>query len=44
MFAREVDTRIDNLTEWEGMTNNSTKNCVLADEDEPDYRYLELTK
>jgi len=43
-FKEEINIQLNNLQEWEGQSKNSTKNFVLADEDDPDYRYLEMKK
>jgi hypothetical protein len=39
-IKEEIHTDVTNLTKWKNQSNNSTKNFVLADEDDPDYRYL----
>lgn len=39
-IKEEINTEIANLTKWKDQSFNSTKNFVLADEDDPDYRYL----
>lgn len=39
-----MTTELTNLLEWNGKSNNSSKNCVIADQDDPDYRFFELKK
>lgn len=34
-FKEEVKIQLGNLQEWEDENNNSSKNFVLADEDDP---------
>lgn len=43
-IKEEIKTEVSNLQKWPNQSFNSTKNCVLADEDDPDYRYLEMKK
>jgi hypothetical protein len=43
-MKEEIKTEVSNLQRWDNQSYNSTKNCVLADEDDPDYRYLEMRK
>jgi hypothetical protein len=43
-FKNEIKTQLNNLQTWNDQVFNSTKNFVLADEDDPDYRYLEMKK
>ena len=39
-FKEEIKVQLCNLQKWEDQSNNSTKNFVLADEEDQDYRYL----
>ena len=39
-FKEEIKVQLSNLQKWEDQSNNSTKNFVLADEEDQDYRYL----
>ncbi len=43
-IKEEIHTEVTNLTKWKNQSKNSTKNFVIADEDDPDYRYLEMKK
>jgi predicted P-loop ATPase len=43
-FKEEIKVQLNNVQKWEHQINNSTKNFVLADEDDEEYRYLELKK
>jgi hypothetical protein len=39
-MKKEVNTELSNVLEWNGKTNTSSKNCVIADENDPDYRFF----
>lgn len=39
-FKEEIKTQLNNLQQWSNQSSNSTKNFVLADEDDQEYRYL----
>ena len=39
-FKEEIKVQLSNLQKWEDQSNNSTKNFVMADEEDEDYRYL----
>lgn len=43
-MKKEVNTELSNVLEWNGKTNTSSKNCVIADENDPDYRFFQLKK
>lgn len=43
-IKQDIKTQITNLPKWNNQSFNSTKNFVMADEDDPDYRYLEMKK
>ena len=39
-FKEEIKVHLNNLQKWDNQIHNSTKNFVLADKEDPDYRYL----
>lgn len=43
-FKEEIKVQLSNLQKWSKQSNNSTKNFVLADEGDEEYRYLEMRK
>ena len=43
-FKEEIKVQLSNLQKWEDQSNNSTKNFVMADEEDEDYRYLQMKK
>lgn len=43
-FKEEIKVQLSNLQKWSKQSNNSTKNFVLANEGDEEYRYLEMRK
>lgn len=43
-IKQDIKTEITNLQRWNNQNYNSSKNFVMADQDDPDYRYLQMKK